>query len=310
MIHFYYTHVLTLRSRLACNLAAIKARWGFFAGAGNKGIRHGLPKELVVSLTSYPPRFGTLDMSIKCLLQQTIRPDRIVLWVAEGDARSLPDAVRKLVGIRNFEIRTCDDIGPYKKIIPALSAFPDSFIATADDDLYYPDGWLEKLVDGWDGNYKSIVAHRAHRIKCSNDNDGDNSHRNMAPLPYSEWDKSIQAAQKEKGEGEGAGAAGGEGGSSPFIFATSGAGTLYPPGALDPRVTDRETFMKVCPKADDIWLYWMSRMNGSVTRKSSLQFELIEWTHSQDVALHHENVLHRKNDEKISAMIKKFGWIR
>ena len=36
-----------------------------------------------------------------------------------------------------LDIRTTEDIGPYKKIIPALLAFPEAIIVTADDDIFY-----------------------------------------------------------------------------------------------------------------------------------------------------------------------------
>ncbi|MFC3215790.1 hypothetical protein [Novosphingobium panipatense] len=55
---------------------------------------HGLAGELVVSLTSYPVRYATLHLTLKSLLRQQTVPDRIVLWIADGDVAALPRATR------------------------------------------------------------------------------------------------------------------------------------------------------------------------------------------------------------------------
>ncbi len=90
--------------------------------APSRGRPHGLPGELIVSLTSYPPRFRTLDLTLRCLLTQTVRPDRVILWIAEADMAKLPPAVVALVEY-GLDIRACKDTRSYKKIIPALAAF-------------------------------------------------------------------------------------------------------------------------------------------------------------------------------------------
>lgn len=95
-----------------------------------RGPRHGLDAPLILSLTSYPPRFRTLARSLRCLLNQSVSPDRLILWVAEADHAFLPSNVHKLER-QGLEIRTCPDWRSLKKIAPTLMAFPDAYIATA-----------------------------------------------------------------------------------------------------------------------------------------------------------------------------------
>jgi len=48
------------------------------------------PAELIVSLTTIPERIGKVHLGIDCLLRQSVRPDRVILWLnecAEPDAR-------------------------------------------------------------------------------------------------------------------------------------------------------------------------------------------------------------------------------
>ena len=60
--------------------------------------RHQLPSRLIVSLTSYPARFKTLGLTIRSLLDQTVKPDLIVLWVDHAAMASLPQSVTELEG--------------------------------------------------------------------------------------------------------------------------------------------------------------------------------------------------------------------
>ena len=40
---------------------------------------------IIASLTSYPPRIGTVHMAIQSLLAQKCLPDLVVLWLYRGD---------------------------------------------------------------------------------------------------------------------------------------------------------------------------------------------------------------------------------
>jgi hypothetical protein len=243
--------------------------------------RHSLAGTLIVSMTSYPPRFPTLALTMRCLLGQSVRPDRIILWIAERDEKELPAEVLALQPY-GFEIRTTRDIGSFKKIIPALEAFPEAIIATADDDVYYWRTWLAELTSAWSGSTNEIVCHRANGIV-----------RDVAgrPRPYCEWPMGV-ASQ----------------GRSAAIFPTGVEGVMYPPGSLSARVLDSETFLKVCPRGDDVWLYWMARLAGSEFRLTGYGRRPCMWRNSQQVALYRVNVLQDGNDEQIGAMIDKFGW--
>ncbi|TAM63345.1 MAG: hypothetical protein EPN49_02390 [Rhodanobacter sp.] len=58
--------------------------------------RHGLDSQLIVSMTSYGPRFKWLHLTINSLLEQTIIPDAILLWISDDEINDLPDSVRDL----------------------------------------------------------------------------------------------------------------------------------------------------------------------------------------------------------------------
>lgn len=119
------------------------------------------------------------------------------LWVAHEALSKLPRNIRALQK-SGLTLCATDDIGSYKKIIPALDQFPHAFIATADDDMYYAPSWLEGLVAGYGGDLKEIVCRRAHKIILD---------ENGRPLPYLQWKRNTDCRKR-----------------SNLLFPTSGGG--------------------------------------------------------------------------------------
>jgi hypothetical protein len=239
---------------------------------------HDLAGELIVSLTSYPPRFPTLAKTLKSLLMQTIKADRTILWLAAGDRENLPAGVLELQEW-GIEIRTCEDIRSFKKLIPTLKAFPSAFIVTADDDLYYHHRWLETLVQGVVPGERVIVCRRAHRPVATND----------GFAPYSTWEHDIVT----------------DGTIEECIFPTSGGGVLYSPDTLASEVSDAGLFQQLCPDADDVWLFVMALRAGSRFRQVGGGFVQVSWRGSQTASLMSANLL-GGNDRQLSAVLEHF----
>lgn len=197
-------------------------------------------ERIIVTLTTYPKRIKTVSRAIHTLLCQTYRPDKIVLWLAP---EQFPDGEKglphELIRLKQYGL-TIDwyhDIRSFKKLIPALKKYPRACLVTADDDIYYPPDWLEKLVVAHGKYPKCVVCHGAHRIQFS---------KNGQVLPYRSWKF-------------------GAGNCSPGynVLVTSGAGALYAPGVLHPDVLKEELFRSLCPNADDIWFWAMSVKNDT-----------------------------------------------
>jgi hypothetical protein len=207
-------------------------------------------------------------------LRQTVKADRTILWIAHGDIPLLPKNVTDLLAA-GLEIRETDDIKSYKKIIPALQAFPDAFIVTADDELYYWPTWLEELVIESNGIDRLITCHRAHEITF--DEQG-------RMRPYSQW--LIDVRKRGKSE---------------LLFPTGVGGVLYPPG-----IHDRVAAFTLSPHADDIWLYWIARRNGAIYKTVGYWREIVAWVGSQSAALDRNN-LQGGNDDQIRKMTERYG---
>ncbi len=249
-------------------------------------VPHALDGELVVSLTSYPPRFPTLDLTIKSLLRQDVRPDRIVLWIAHDDIGQLPNAVLVLKK-QGLDIRAVADVRSYKKLVFALEQFPGAFIVTADDDVFYKPGWLRELTQGAtgpdaSGNGAVIACHRAHRMR-------EDAHG--ALLPYLDWEWDVQDDRASAPSGD--------------LMPTGVGGILYPPGSLHADATDARLYRDYAPQADDLWFFWSARRAGSTYRKVGPEFERLTWEASQDVRLYDSNI--DDNDGPIGVLLTIYG---
>jgi len=243
--------------------------------------RHGLPGELIVSLTSYPARYPTLPNTLKSLLDQTVRPDRTILWIAEGH---MPALTPEVLALRDYglEILPCDDLKSHKKIIPALERFPDAFVVTADDDIFYWPDWLEGLVAAHDPAEPAVVCYNAHMIAS----DDRGQPRRYLDWPYLGTERATAPAKE--------------------VFPVGVAGILYPPGSLSPLVTDRELMGRLSLKSDDVWLFFMRYINDWAARQTTKPFVAIEWPNLGGLP-QARFVATGDKDRCIAAMTEHFG---
>ncbi|MFZ3585049.1 glycosyltransferase [Loktanella sp. DJP18] len=284
----------TLRKEMdyACSMGpfrTLKSKWRTRRAMMEMVSRHVTPRPhclgapLIVSLTSYPKRYDVLHLTLTCLLCQTIMPDEVILWISDEDFDQLPDQVLMLQE-RGLKIYRTQDLRSFNKIIPALRRMPDAYIATADDDIYYPADWLEGLVKTAVACQGRIVAHRVHRILYDAAGQMES---------YERWTKNI--LQGHEGQA---------------LFATGVGGVLYPPQSLHADVLREDLFMTLCPHGDDLWLYWMAQRQGSLVCHVGPKPRIIEWPGSQQNALRTVNrgtPNESGNDHAIAALTKYFS---
>ncbi|MDT0496440.1 hypothetical protein RM530_03550 [Algiphilus sp. W345] len=263
----------------------LEGLWPSVPSAGEPR-HHGLPGRLVVSLTSYPGRYSTLHYTLGCLLGQSVRADRIILWIAHQDRASLPPSVLALER-QGLDIRFCDDWRSYKKILPTLVDESDAFIVTADDDTWYPPGWLAQILTHSRRHPEQIVAQRARAIKT--DEAG-------LPRPYQCWGLISGANTPARGI------------ASERILPNGVGGVLYPPGALQSKAGVLQKILQLAPHADDLGLYWLWRMNGRLASVvDGEKFDVANWPESQGWSLMKINVHGHGNDHQMQALVAHFG---
>lgn len=190
----------------------------------------------VVSLTTYEPRWHSVHYTIESIGAGSLRPSRLMLWVAPSVLeRGTPEPLQRQVA-RGLEIRSCEDLGPHKKYFPMVNEPAlGCDLVTADDDVLYWGDWLAALAAAAQRRPGLIHAHRASVMRF----DGAGAFR-----PYREW----PACRTTR--------------ASPLHFFTGVGGVLYPPAMQDALQRAGDGFRQSCPRADDIWLNAVAWRSG------------------------------------------------
>jgi hypothetical protein len=193
--------------------------------------------EVVVSLTSFGKRIFDTYLAVESIMQGTVKPNRIVLWLSreEFEGKTLPRTL-ELQKERGLEVKYCEDVKSFKKLIPSLRDFPEACIITVDDDAMYEYDLVERLVAAHRECPRAICACRVHKVKL-----GDN----QKPVGYLDWDWCVEEYCVN----------------SNLLFPTGVGGILYPPHSFPQQILDCNTFLSICPHADDVWFYAMRLLN-------------------------------------------------
>ncbi len=236
---------------------------------------------VVVSLTSIPERLGTVDLVIRSLLAGTVLPERIVLYLPEELYGPMPSRLSELLHDR-FEIRFTPLTCPHKKLIHTLERFPGSVIITCDDDLMYPRKWLSFLYENHLEHPDCVIANQTRYIRYGDDG---------LPLPYKKWVYPESGVPNPR-----------------RVLAIGAGGVLYPPGSLDKRVQERELFLALSPRADDLWFKVMSLLAGTRTLASDrIHSEPVPIMGTKKSALKHGNIDRDANRSQWIRLTEHFG---
>ncbi len=235
---------------------------------------------VVISLTTIDSRLNAVDLVIRSLMEQTVRPKKILLWINEA---SLPHIPKKLAYLQGalFEIRTTPLFSSHKKLIHSMALYPDSPVITCDDDLMYRNDWLTLLYNESSKHPNTIIANQTRTI--TKDPSG-------AFLSYRQWPVSSNLPTDPR-----------------RILPVGAEGVLYPPHALDLQYDQQALFMKLAPKADDLWFKSMSLLKGTPSRLAEKRPKpAIPIMGSQKSSLKDENIKKDLNSKQWAALVAHF----
>lgn len=244
-------------------------------------------KNLIVSFTSYGIRLKKCTwLTVYSMFMQSQQAEAIILYLDYSfQNKKLPFLMQKLVKM-GLCIQYCKDTKSYKKLVPALTEFPDKIIITIDDDIYYSKNLIKNLYKTYLENTKSVCATAVKVI--TSDNDG-------IPIPYNQWKKAINTQDNKA------------------LFAVGYGGVLYPPSIFDLQYMDEKQFMSLCPTADDIWFFavrYSSHIPLSVANKYKVVYYPVNYLYERlhkNTGLTDQNVFEGKNDSQMQAAINYFN---
>ena len=197
----------------------------------------------IISITSYHKRFDILYLTIESLINQNYAGNyQIVITLSEEDIDlygGLPDNLASQLkrGVRLIRVK--ENIKSHKKAFYISDENNISPIITVDDDILYPHWWLSEILYAASSELDCVLAFRGHYIIRDDNN---------LILDYALWfNKSDDV-------------------STPVpkcsFLPTGTSGVYYPVGSLKGLARTKNQFLELCPHADDLWLKYITTING------------------------------------------------
>ncbi|MBR1641479.1 MAG: hypothetical protein IJ683_04050 [Butyrivibrio sp.] len=228
---------------------------------------------IIISLASYPDRIETVYLTIMTLLNQTVKPKAVMLWLAkeqfEGGESDLPDKLLALKS-KGLTIRFCEDLRPHKKYYYTMKENPDCDVITVDDDVFYPENLLEMLLETAKKYPNTVVCTWGHGMILGQDGDVNTADK---------WQYLTDGTEP-----------------SFSVIPTGVGGVFYPAHCLDDEVFNDDAIRQLCLNADDLWLKAMAVLKRTkavrVNKPARLFFSIIK---TQKSGLYFQNALEDKN---------------
>lgn len=254
----------------------------------NKRIDYGLnktterDKKIIISLTSYPPRYEALYCTLKSLMSQSVKPDKIILYLYKGDYNQLSS---KILDLKKYGLTinvVDEDLRSHKKYYYSFQEYKNELIITVDDDLIYSKNLVKKLYNAYKQHPSAIIAMRTHRILFN---------EKKEILPYQEWDYECRTIINSP---------------SYFLIATTGAGTLFCPELFSDEVLKKNIFLNYAKTADDIWIKFVSLLDEIPIICIGRFYVLHSVIKSQNISLASVNVENNENNVIINQLLKYY----
>lgn len=250
---------------------------------------------LIVSFTSYPARIHAVPQVLKSLYAQSMKPDRILLWLAKDEfpqrEADLPLSLQEDIAAKKITLRWCDNLGSHKKYFYAMQEYPEDIIVTVDDDTFYHQNTLKMLMEGHIRFPYAVVARTASLVLFDSD---------LNPLPMNEWLFDFQFFFEP----------------SMLLHAVGVGGVLYPPHSVNEKIFDKDFILETCTAngrtfGDDLLLKVGEMLNNTlVVSVKSEPYHRLPGTQGTALATlmpnqNHKNLLVKKYKEKFQDCFDK-----
>lgn len=134
---------------------------------------------IVASMTTYGERVKTCLPAIKSIVEQTLKPEKIIINIPIPDLINVPKELQELAQKNIVDIiPILDDWGVHDKWINASKLYFDKCIFLFDDDVIYDSTLIQRMYLWWQINPGCVISTRCRIIAI--DDTG-----NVAP--YSTW---------------------------------------------------------------------------------------------------------------------------
>lgn len=251
---------------------------------------------VIVSLTTTSKRLELLRISLLSLINQSVMPDCIWVWVSKEGYLSdegIPDVAkleREFVDITSatevrVEFRVTENTGPYRKLLPALRACGESdLLIPADDDIFYGKQWLSLLLGAYRSHGRLPVAGRARSVVKT---------KWGALKGYMTWPLIREPSRVSEN-----------------VLITFGAGAVLKRSFFVEGFAENDSFKELAPTADDIWYtHALLSNNSEVYIEPSVSGQLYFIRHPLGL-LETYNHVHSISSRGLGFVVRVVNWAK
>lgn len=236
--------------------------------------------KLVFTLTSFPDRIDTVQYTLRTLFSQSMKPDRVILWLAEDEFKGfeMPESIKAFQKI-GLEVRFCENMFGHKRYYKLIDEQKsDELIVMFDDDILFPKYLVERLYNKWLLNKKCVVCERGQVMTFTGE-------KVMNP---GRWSSISKVGLDEP---------------SFRLLASPGGGCLFPPKSLFKDANDTDIIKKYAFKTGDIWLMFMAVQNDTkIIRTHRYHRTFIQYEEQQSVQLGKEAIYQGRYEKTFSEL--------
>lgn len=235
--------------------------------------------KIIVSLTTYSPRLSQIHLVISRLMQQTLKPDKIILYYSDSEEILITDELSKLLKL-GLEIRFVKDIRSHKKYYFAFQDFQDAIVITVDDDTIYSKKLIQTLFNSYVKFPKCVSAGIVVNYKQI---------RGILQSSTTWRQKFFYGVGDDRSIAYGVG------------------GVLYPPNCMPNELYDIKKIKAYAPYTDDLWLKAIEQSSGISVVKAKYSDRLfgffVSTINSQNVALANINDKKDRNLDSLNKLL-------
>lgn len=240
-----------------------------------------------ISVTTFPARINRIVPVLVSLLSQKKLNVKIDLYLAleefNNGKTDIPPSILRFEDLGLNIVFVKKNFMPHNKYYYACLNTETGVVFTADDDVIYPSDLYIRIYNEYLKYSGCLIVSRAHKIK----------HNDGGFLKYSTWDYDYS------------------GNESSFYFHPTGVGGLaIPVNSYGKELLNHEVFMKLSPKADDLWLHAMSilyKVKVKICEKNYVV--LFNVKGSQTRSLANYNVAEDGNDVQLDNLNRHYNLI-
>lgn len=190
---------------------------------------------IIISLFAERENFEELSITIFSLLNQSLKPDKIILWLDEEyeDLTTIPYDISQYIK-NGLEIRFTKNYGTFTKTISAFRDYSNSIIVTTENNVYYPYNWLKLLYLSYISHQEDIHVHTAYKFDTEY-NYNKNKKNNLETAEFDNY------------------------------FSNKG-GVLFPPNCYTNEALRSDIFNKISQNNSELWFWIMALVHNRKIR--------------------------------------------